>query len=176
MNITSFILINGIPTRFFHSSWGLRQGDMLSPSLFLNGMEAFRIIFGDYLSSCRVLRRKPQSEVEVCFAKNKEGLGVRCLSTRNRALLSKWSGRFIVGNNPFWKIVINLEKKREGVLTSLLWSKQKNVQDPRPYHLEPIQWLNCTRVIWPSIKNIWFSTKEGVQKNTSSFVWTTTYT
>ena len=38
------VLVNGSPTRFFKSSRRLRQGDLLSPYLFVLGMEVFPIL------------------------------------------------------------------------------------------------------------------------------------
>ena len=43
------VLINGVPSSFFGSSRGVRQGDPLSPSLFVLVMEAFSRMLGAYL-------------------------------------------------------------------------------------------------------------------------------
>ena len=57
------VLINGSPVGFFPSSRGLRQGDPLSPYLFVIRMEALRCLMncaveGNYLSSSRIADRR----------------------------------------------------------------------------------------------------------------------
>ncbi|RVW31255.1 putative mitochondrial protein [Vitis vinifera] len=53
------ILVNGVPAGFFPNTRGLRQGDLLSPYLFVMGMEILdvlirRAVEGGYLTGCNI--------------------------------------------------------------------------------------------------------------------------
>ncbi|KAJ9686325.1 hypothetical protein PVL29_015292 [Vitis rotundifolia] len=55
------ILVNGVPVGFFSSSKGLRQGDPLSPYLFVMGMEVLSVLIrraveGGFISGCNIRR------------------------------------------------------------------------------------------------------------------------
>ncbi|RVW93640.1 putative mitochondrial protein [Vitis vinifera] len=78
ISTTSFsVLVNGTPMGFFQSSRGLRQGDPLSPYLFVIAMEVFsaflkRAVEGGFLSGCRVKGRSEEGVLisHLLFADN----------------------------------------------------------------------------------------------------------
>ncbi|RVW26012.1 LINE-1 retrotransposable element ORF2 protein [Vitis vinifera] len=49
------VMVNGTPAGFFPSSKGLRQGDPLSPYLFVMGME---VLSGGFISGCKIQRNR----------------------------------------------------------------------------------------------------------------------
>ena len=50
MSTPSFVMINGSPKGFFRSIRGLRQGDPLSPYLFVIGMEVLFVLINKAIS------------------------------------------------------------------------------------------------------------------------------
>ena len=63
------ILVNGVPTGFFSSSKGLCQGNLLSPYLFVMGMEVLSVLIrkavdGGFLSGCRI-RGRERTEMNI---------------------------------------------------------------------------------------------------------------
>ena len=63
------VLVNGVPTGFFSSSKGLCQGILLSPYLFVMGMEVLSVLIrkavdGGFLSGCRI-RGRGRTEMNI---------------------------------------------------------------------------------------------------------------
>ena len=57
-----FVLVNGVPEGFFSNSRGLHQEDLISPYLFVLGMEVLsalirRAIEGGFIAGCRLRGR-----------------------------------------------------------------------------------------------------------------------
>ena len=71
MSTASFsILINGVSAGFFRSTRGLRQGDPLSPYLFVLGMDILsrlvnKAVEGNFLSGCKIDGVREEEELEV---------------------------------------------------------------------------------------------------------------
>ena len=64
------ILINGVSEGFFRSTRGIRQGDPLSPYLFVLGMDILsrlvnKAVEGNFLSGCKLGGAREEEEVEV---------------------------------------------------------------------------------------------------------------
>ena len=78
----------------------------------------------DFLCGGGALERKPHlvNWDTVCLDKRKGGLGVRRLSTLNKALSCKWNWRFANERENFWRHVISRKKGRKkgvGILEKL---------------------------------------------------------
>ena len=94
------VLVNGSPKGFFSSSRGLRQGNPLSPMLFIIVAEALNAL----------MNRANQARL-ICKHIAQGGLGIHSIENMNKALLGKWLWR--VGNSTqgLWRrILINKYK------------------------------------------------------------------
>ncbi|RVX17977.1 LINE-1 reverse transcriptase-like [Vitis vinifera] len=88
------ILINGVPAGFFSNSKGLRQGDPLSPYLFVLGMEVLSTLIrrageGGFLSGCR-LRGRGGEELTISHLLFADDTLIFCKARREQLTNLSW--------------------------------------------------------------------------------------
>ncbi|GAU31165.1 hypothetical protein TSUD_315900 [Trifolium subterraneum] len=93
------VLVNGSPTEEFSLERGLRQGDPLSPFLFLLAAEGLNVLMKTSWISWNT----------ICLSKENEGLGVRRLREFNIALLGGRSG------SSWWREIVRIRDGVEGL-------------------------------------------------------------
>ena len=112
ISIASFsILFNGSPMGFFRSSRGLRQGDPLSPYLFVLGMEAFSLLIdtvasGGHLPGFKVIGRNGGMEQITHFLFADDTL-VFCKDSKEQLAYLSW---ILLWFEALFGLKINLEK------------------------------------------------------------------
>ncbi|RVX11797.1 E3 ubiquitin-protein ligase UPL7 [Vitis vinifera] len=88
------ILVNGVPAGFFPSTRGLRQGDPLSPYLFVMGMEILdvlirRAVEGGYLTGCNI-RGGSRSSLNISHLFFADGTIVFCEANKEQVSHLSW--------------------------------------------------------------------------------------
>ncbi|RVW57146.1 putative ribonuclease H protein [Vitis vinifera] len=88
------VLINGVLEGFFSSSKGLRQGDPISPYLFILGMEVLsalirRAVQGNFISGCR-LRGRGDAEIMVSHLLFADNTIIFCEASKDQLTHLGW--------------------------------------------------------------------------------------
>ena len=105
------VIINGVPTSFFSNSKGLRQGDPLSPYLFVLGMEVLsnpirRAVDGGFLSGCRI-RGRGEEEMIVSHLLFADDTIIFCEARKEQLSALSW---ILAWFEAFSGLRINLDK------------------------------------------------------------------
>ena len=105
------VMFNGSPTGFFRSSRGLRQGDPLSPYLFVIGMEVLscllkRAVEGNFISGCRVGDREV-GEMVISHLLYADDTIILCEANSEQLMCLRWT---LMWFEAFSGLKINLNK------------------------------------------------------------------
>ena len=112
ISTTSFsVMFNGSLARFFRSSRGLRQGDPLSPYLFVIGMEVLscllkRAVEGNFISGCR-LGNKEVGEMVISHLLYADDTIIFCEAKSEQLMCLRWT---LMWFEAFSGLKINLNK------------------------------------------------------------------
>ena len=112
ISITTFsVIFNGSPTGFFRSSRGLRQGDPLSPYLFVIGMEALsgllkRVVEGNFISGCKFVG-KGGGELVISHLLYADDTVIFCDANPEQLMYLSWT---LMWFEAFSRLRINLSK------------------------------------------------------------------
>ena len=106
-----YILVNGVPTRFFSSSKGLCQGNPLSSYLFVMGMEVLsllirRAIDGGFLSGC-IIQGRRMTEMNISHLLFADDIVVFCEAKKEHLTYLSW---ILVWFEAAYGLRINLAK------------------------------------------------------------------
>ena len=105
------VMFNGSPTGFFRSSRGLRQGDPLSPYLFVIGMEVLscllrRAVEGNFISGCR-LGDRDGGELVISHLLYADDTIIFCEANSEQLMCLRWT---LMWFEAFSGLRINLNK------------------------------------------------------------------
>ena len=105
------VIVNGSPVGYFKSTRGLRQGDPLSPYLFVLGMEVFSILIdqtanGGFLSGFNLIGRTGE-EVQVTHLLFADDTLVFCKDSREQLVYLNW---ILMWFKALFGLKINLSK------------------------------------------------------------------